>query len=406
MLHKPECGYARSVPGKRIMIFTIPNEGHFNILKKMIKQYRDRHAFAVTLVDRHNSAPDVAELPAPVRSLRGCGRYLNTPASRVFERVRDLLGECVEVTAEFKPDIILYDFCALEGRLTAELLGLPSWCSISGLVGPLFDTGYLAGCLDSPENRAAIEDIQRRYGLALAPAEVELISNSLHLPAELNLLWSYPAVTPGDFLRNRRPARYRFVGYLSDGHARRPRPVREAPEVYLSFGTEVMDNLWHAQEETRQGVRTCVSTLAKLWEQDDVHVTFATMGRRVLDTYPANWTVCDRVDQQQVLSAADVFVSHGGSNSFHESLLLGVPLVVTPFFGDQPLTGRRVEELGVGVNLGTDNVVDRDKPKHFLTPELGARIDDAVRLILNTDRYHAAIRGLPLTAEPPLAELG
>jgi hypothetical protein len=388
--------------GKRIMVVTIPNEGHLNILTKMIRGYRDRHTFAVTLVDRHHSAPNVADLPVPVRTLTGAGRFRNTPASQVFQRVRDLLGECVEAAAAFRPDLILYDFCALEGRLAADVLGVPSWCSIPGLLGPLVDRQYLAASLSSPENRDALATIRRRYGLAVSG--VELISNSLHLPAELNLVWSYPCVTPADFRRNREPARYRFAGYLSDGYAR-PRPAGGSPVVYLSFGTEVMDNLWHAQEETRQGVRTCVAVLAKLWEQDDIDVVFSTMGRPVLDTYPANWTVCDRVDQQRVLSTADVFVTHGGGNSFHEALLHGVPMVVTPFFGDQVLTGRRVGELGVGIGLGTDDDIDRDKPKHFLTPELAARVDDAVRHILACDRYRAAIRALPLDAPPPLAGL-
>jgi UDP:flavonoid glycosyltransferase YjiC (YdhE family) len=149
-----------------------------------------------------------------------------------------------------------------------------------------------------------------------------------------------------------------------------------------------------------------VAALAKRWEHDDVHVVFATLGKRVLDSYPANWTVRDRVDQQRVLSAVDVFVTHGGSNSFHEAVLLRVPVVVVPFFGDQVLIGQRAEELGVGIGLGTDDGIDRDKPKHFLTPALAERIDDAVRLILSTDRYRTALDQLPLEATPPLAELG
>jgi UDP-glucoronosyl and UDP-glucosyl transferase len=393
------------MPGKRIMIFTIPNEGHLNILKRMIREYRDRHTFAVTLVDRHNSPPELGDLPAPVRALRGSSRYLNTPAVRVLQRVHDLLDECLQATCDFRPDLILYDFCALEGRFTADALRLRSWCSVPGLIGPLVDTEYLARCVSSVENRDAIRSIRYRYGVAVEPSEFELVSNSLYLPAELNLLWSYPAVTPADFRRNRRPARYQFAGYLSDGHSRRPRHPNRRPLVYLSFGTEVMDNLWLAQEETRQGVRSCVAALAKLWERDELHVIFSTQGRRVLDTYPTNWTVRDRVDQQQVLSAADVFVTHGGSNSLHEALLVRVPLVVTPFFGDQALAARRVEELGVGIGLGVDDRVDKDKPKHFLTPELAGRIDDAVKLVLRTDRYRRALERLPLSATPPLAEL-
>ncbi|MEN3307286.1 MAG: hypothetical protein V7603_3488 [Micromonosporaceae bacterium] len=394
------------MPGSKIMVFTIPNEGHLNILKRMIREYHGRHTFSISLVDRHNSTPELSGLPAQVRPLKGCDRHRNTSATRVLQRVVDLLDDCLRAARDFAPDLILYDFCAIEGRFTADALRLPSWCSISGLIGPLLDTEYLAGVLASAENQAAIESIRRRYGLAVEPSEIELVSNSLHLPAERNLLWSYPSVTPANFLHNRRPAPYRFVGYLSDGYGPRPRRGYRTPLVYLSFGTEVMDNLWLSQEETRQGVRGCLAALAKRWEHDDVHVVFSTLGKHVLDSYPANWTVRDRVDQQRVLSAVDVFVTHGGSNSFHEAVLLRVPVVVVPFFGDQVLIGQRAEELGVGIGLGTDDGIDRDKPRRFLAPALAERIDDAVRLILSTDRYRTALDRLPLEATPPLAELG
>lgn len=394
------------MPGERIMIFTIPNEGHFNILKRLIRHYGDRHSFAVTLVDRHNSAPEVAGLPARVHTLDASSRYVNTPAARVFARAADLLDECLRVSGEFQPDLILYDLCAIEGRLTADVLGVPSWCSIAGLIGPLMDTKYLAASVYSAENQQALRSIRRRHGRTIDPDQVELVSNSLYLPAELNLLWSYPAVTPDDFRRNRRPARYQFAGYLSDGHPRRPRSDGGPPLVYLSFGTEVMDNLWLSQEETRQGLRACVSSLTTRWEYEDLRVVFVTMGRRVLDTYPPNWTVVDRVDQQRVLSEADVFVTHGGSNSFHEALLARVPMVVVPFFGDQVLTGRRVDELGIGIGLGVDDGIDKDKPKDFLVPELAGRVDEAVRLILHEPRYRTALERVPLEATPPLAQLG
>ena len=126
----------------------------------------------------------------------------------------------------------------------------------------------------------------------------------------------------------------------------------------------------------------------------------------MLNDYPAGWTVRPKVDQQQVLSRADVFVTHGGSNSFHESLLSKVPMVVTPFFGDQALIGRRVEQLGVGIALVADDGVDKDKSKHFLNEELTGRIDHAVRQILGDDRYRESLHSVPLEATPALAALG
>jgi UDP:flavonoid glycosyltransferase YjiC (YdhE family) len=167
-----------------------------------------------------------------------------------------------------------------------------------------------------------------------------------------------------------------------------------------------MDNLWPAQEPTRTGVRRCVAGLARRWEQLGIDVVFATQGQTVLDEYPANWSVHGNVDQQKVLSHADVFVTHGGANSVHEAVLSQVPMVVTPFFGDQTLTSRRVEQLGIGVALGSDDDVDTEKSKHFLNEDLTIRIDQAVRRILRDHSFRDSLHRVPLHATPALAALG
>jgi len=44
----------------------------------------------------------------------------------------------------------------------------------------------------------------------------------------------------------------------------------------------------------------------------------------------------------------DLFVTHGGQNSFTESIANGVPVVVCPAFGDQKVNSRRAVDLGIG----------------------------------------------------------
>jgi Erythromycin biosynthesis protein CIII-like, C-terminal domain len=390
---------------KRILIFTIPNDGHLNIIKGLVREYRDAYQFQLVLVDRSKTSPDLSDLEASVVVPRALDYFTNTRAGRVFARVHDLLDECLAAARAFRPDLIIYDFCAVEGHFVGQVLGIRAWCSIPGLIGPLLDREYLTETVCTPANRDALAAIERKYGVSVRPEQVELISNSLHLPAELNLLWSYPAVTPSDFLTNRQPARYQFAGYLTGGH---PRPRRRSgpPLLYLSFGTEVMDNLWHAGQQTRDGIRRCVAGLARRWSSPDLEVVFSTLDRFVLADYPANWQVHPKVDQQEVLSRADVFVTHGGSNSLHEAVLHQVPMVVVPFFGDQMLIGQRVEELGIGIALGTADGVDKDKPKHFLDDHLTDQIDRAVHRILADDHYRRSYSRIPLESTPPLAELG
>ena len=57
--------------------------------------------------------------------------------------------------------------------------------------------------------------------------------------------------------------------------------------------------------------------------------------------------------QAQVLAHASVgvFVTHSGANSVYESIANGVPLICRPFFGDQHMIGRVIEEWGIGVGV-------------------------------------------------------
>eukprot|EP00928_Gymnodinium_smaydae_P035108 TRINITY_DN2476_c0_g2_i2.p1 TRINITY_DN2476_c0_g2~~TRINITY_DN2476_c0_g2_i2.p1 ORF type:complete len:541 (-),score=111.38 TRINITY_DN2476_c0_g2_i2:144-1706(-) len=69
-------------------------------------------------------------------------------------------------------------------------------------------------------------------------------------------------------------------------------------------------------------------------------------------TPPPNAICVDVVPQVSILQAGtDLFLTHGGQNSFTEGLASAVPLVVCPGFADQPLNAQRAEDLGVGLQV-------------------------------------------------------
>jgi len=82
---------------------------------------------------------------------------------------------------------------------------------------------------------------------------------------------------------------------------------------------------------------------------------------------PPNAVCLPFVDQQRMLKAGvDVFLTHGGQNSFTEAMMLATPVVVCPGFGDQVVNSRKAEALSVGVRidrpegeLDTDGAVAR-----------------------------------------------
>merc|ERR1739848_142076 len=49
------------------------------------------------------------------------------------------------------------------------------------------------------------------------------------------------------------------------------------------------------------------------------------------------------------MDSKDLFVQHGGQNSTMEGLSVGVPMVICPTFGDQPVNAKKLVDLGVGL---------------------------------------------------------
>merc|ERR1712137_677473 len=65
---------------------------------------------------------------------------------------------------------------------------------------------------------------------------------------------------------------------------------------------------------------------------------------------PENVLVAKSVDQPALMLWANVFITHCGQNSCNEALMNGVPVITTPFFGDQLTNAERIEELGCGIS--------------------------------------------------------
>eukprot|EP00930_Biecheleria_cincta_P086729 TRINITY_DN7598_c0_g1_i2.p1 TRINITY_DN7598_c0_g1~~TRINITY_DN7598_c0_g1_i2.p1 ORF type:complete len:543 (+),score=81.60 TRINITY_DN7598_c0_g1_i2:117-1745(+) len=85
-----------------------------------------------------------------------------------------------------------------------------------------------------------------------------------------------------------------------------------------------------------------------------VVVAMGSNGQEALEDLPPvppNFVLRPAVPQLELLPLLDGFITHGGANSTHEALALGIPLVIVPVFGDQIYIADKVAHCGAGVSF-------------------------------------------------------
>jgi MGT family glycosyltransferase len=126
-----------------------------------------------------------------------------------------------------------------------------------------------------------------------------------------------------------------------------PEKTKERPLVYISLGTVIND---------RPDFYTkCIEALRG--QNVDVVISCGNaVNRESLGVLPDNIHVYPYVDQLDILSKADVFITHCGMNSVSESLYMATPMVLYPQTSEQKAVARRVTEIGAGTALNDDSV--------------------------------------------------
>jgi sterol 3beta-glucosyltransferase len=153
------------------------------------------------------------------------------------------------------------------------------------------------------------------------------------------------------------------------------------PPVFFGFGSMVVPNPAQTAQTISEALRMANrrGVLQAGWAglaHEDEHLI--TIG----DT-PHDW----------LFPRMAAIVHHGGSGTTHSALRAGKPALIVPFSADQPMWGRRLAELGVGV--------PPIKPKLLTTERLAA----ALRTLTqdSTMQQRAAELGALLRAEDGLA---
>jgi len=87
----------------------------------------------------------------------------------------------------------------------------------------------------------------------------------------------------------------------------------------------------------------------------------------------------------------DLFLTHGGQNSFTEALSHGVPVVVCPGFGDQIINSRKAISLGVGLKVDRPNNASGDEVS--AAEQYRKQVCENMRAVLEGDSFRMAAEG-------------
>lgn len=247
--------------------------------------------------------------------------------------------------AAFAPDVVYTDSVCFWGKLNAWKHHVPMVASTSTFAFNQLSSQYM--------KHSASEMADMIFGLPRISKELKRLEPyGYHVKGVLSLIQSDNRTDSVVYTsRKFQPfaesfsEHYAFVG-PSVFSGLSPAKEKEKPLIYISMGTVINDRPRFYSE--------CIEALKDM----DVSVIIScgnTMDPKLLGELPGNIQVYPYVNQLEVLSRADVFITHCGMNSVSESLYMAAPMVLYPQTGEQCAVARRVAEMGAGLLLRDDS---------------------------------------------------
>ena len=247
---------------------------------------------------------------------------------------------------EFQPDVVVSDSVCFWGKLFARKLGIPYVCSTTTFAFNQHSAQMMkpkAG--EMLRSLLGIPRIGRKMALLRQHGyPVEKVTDLLQNDNETNTI----VYTSREFqpMAETFSERYAFVGPSVAESGDEPAPGKSRPLVYVSLGTVMHDR--------RQFCRSCAAALADM-NVDAVLSMGTAENLEALGQLPPHIQAAERVDQLAVLRQADVFLTHCGMNSASEAIWYGVPTVLDPQQSEEAAVADRMEELGLGLRLKSED---------------------------------------------------
>lgn len=342
---------------KKVAFFCIPAHGHTNPMlpvaaelvrrRNMVRFYsfnEFEEKIKATGADYISCDSFLPELTA----LEEAGLKNVSTTEMTIQDIRITLGMDEFLNKEFasfKPDVVYTDSVCFWGKLSALKHHVPMVVSTSTFAFNQLSSQYMKHSFQ--------EMADMIFGLPRISKELKkLESYGYHVKSALSLVQS-DNNTDSIVYTSRRfqpyaetfSAHYAFVGPSVFSNVM-PAKEKERPLIYISMGTVINDR--------PDFYSKCIDALKDL--NADVIISCGNViDRKLLGTLPDNIRVYPYVDQLDVLSKADAFITHCGMNSVSESLYMAAPMILYPQTGEQCAVARRVTEIGAGILLQDDS---------------------------------------------------
>ncbi|MBK5503336.1 MGT family glycosyltransferase [Bacillus sp. RC55] len=359
-----------------VLVINFPGEGHINptlaIVSELIQRGETVVAYCI-----EDYRKKIEATGAEFRAFENFLSQINimervneggsplTMLSHMIEASERIVTQIVDETEGEKYNYLIYDNHFPVGRIIANILQLPSVSSCTTFAFNQYITFN-----DEQESRqidendplyqsclAGMEQWKERYGM-----DCNSLYDIMNHPGDITIVYTSKEYQPYSDVFDES---YKFIGpSIATRKEIGSFPIEDLKNkkvVFISMGT-VFNEQPEFYEKCFEAFKGIDATV--------ILVVGKKININQFKDIPYNFKVYNYVPQLEVLKHTDVFVTHGGMNSSSEALYYGVPLVVVPVTGDQPLVAKRVAEVGAGIRL------DRKE----LTPEL---LREAVKKVMD-----------------------
>lgn len=359
---------------KNIMFFCIPAYGHHNptiaVVKELVNrgnnvryysfhEFRDKiESTGAEFIACDSYLPEVSE-----EIVSGSTAMSTTEMTIVdLKTTAKMDGFLKEQVEEFKPDVIVSDSVCFWGKLTARKYKIPMVVSTTTFAFNKYSSSYMKSSFSEivgliMGNRRIKAELKKLEAYGYHEKSIlSLIQNDNDTDTIVYATEKYQPCSE-TFSEH-----YAFVGpsLLTD---LKPDKEHDRPLVYISLGTVVNNK--------PDFYKKCIQALKD--ENVDVIISCGrVVDPNTLNGLADNVKVYSSVNQLEILSKANVFLTHNGMNSTSESLYMGTPMVFFPQINEQRAVARRAKEMGAGVELKKESVDG---------------IHDAIMEVLTNEKY-------------------